>query len=179
VESRESGVPGADGVLTPSIEPEAFRLLARHFATGVTIVTALDASGDARGMTANSFASISLEPPLIAVAIDHDATIHPVMLGTPRFTVNILEAGQEALSRRFAEGLDDRFDGVRWTRSAGDHVVLAGALAHIECDKWAEVPAGDHTIFVGLVTGGSAAEEGQPLVHYRGGYGTTGARREA
>ena len=175
MESGQPGVPGADGVVidtvaTASIGPDDFRRLCGHFATGVTIVTAFDAAGAPFGMTANSFASVSLEPPLISVAVDHAATIHPAMRHAPRFAVNILDARQEALSRRFADGLADRFDGVAWQRSAEDHVILTATLAHLCCDKWAEVPAGDHTIFIGRVTGGATAEHGRPLLHYRGGY---------
>ena len=149
---------------------DTFRFLCGHFATGVTVVTTLDADGLPCGMTANSFASVSLDPPLISVAVDHTATIYPAMLAGERFTVNILDAGQEVLSRRFAAGLDDRFDGVPWRRSRDDQVIMAETLAHLCCDKWAEVPAGDHTIFIGRVADGGANEAGRPLVHYRGEY---------
>ena len=156
--------------MTSSIDPDNFRRLCGRFATGVAIVTTLDADGRPAGMTANSFASVSLDPPLVSVAIDHAAAIFPAMLAAARFTVNILEAQQEALSRRFAEGLSDRFDGVGWQRSAEAQVVLDGTLAHLRCERWAEVPAGDHTIFIGRVVGGEAADHGRPLLHYRGGY---------
>lgn len=154
----------------PSIDPDNFRRLCGRFATGVAIVTTLDADGLPAGMTANSFASVSLDPPLVSVAIDHAATIFPAMLDAARFVVNILEAQQEALSRRFADGLPDRFDGVGWRRTADEQVILDGTLAQLRCEKWAEVPAGDHTIFIGHVVGGEAAEHGHPLLHYRGGY---------
>ena len=146
-----------------------FRMLCGHFTTGVTIITTLDAAGHPAGMTANSFASVSLDPPLISVAVDHAATIYPAMRAGSHFTVNILEAGQESLSRRFAEGLADRFDGVTW-RNAEGHLIIADTLAHLCCEKWAEVPAGDHTIFIGQVVGGDANAHGKPLVHYRGNY---------
>jgi 3-hydroxy-9,10-secoandrosta-1,3,5(10)-triene-9,17-dione monooxygenase reductase component len=152
------------------VSADEFRRLCGHFATGVTIVTTFDAGGAPCGMTANSFASVSLDPPLVSVAIDHAATIYPAMLAASRFAVNVLEARQETLSRRFAEGLNDRFDGVGWERSPDDYVILAATLATLRCEKWAELPAGDHTIFVGRVTGGDVAEHGRPLLHYRGGY---------
>lgn len=154
-----------------TIAPDLFRHLCGHFATGVTIITTLDASGAPCGMTANSFASVSLDPPLVSVAVDHTAQIYPAMLAASHFAVNILESQQQPLSRRFAEGLEDRFDGVDWRRDAGDHVVLGGTLAYIACEKWAELPAGDHTIFIGRVTGGGANGTGKPLVHFRGEYG--------
>ena len=149
--------------------PDLFRTLAGHFTTGVTIVTTLDADGNPCGMTANSFASVSLDPPLISVAVDHAATIYPAMCAGSRFTVNILEAQQASLSRRFAESRDDRFDGVSW-HDAGGHAILADTLAYLCCEKWAAVVAGDHTIFIGRVTGGEHGEGGKPLVHYRGEY---------
>jgi flavin reductase (DIM6/NTAB) family NADH-FMN oxidoreductase RutF len=154
----------------PPISPSQFRLLCGRFATGVTIVTATDADGAPCGMTANSFASVSLEPPLISVAIDHAATIYPALQLATHFAVNILDSQQEALSRRFAEGLPDRFEGVGWHRDADAQVLLDGALAHLCCQKWASFPAGDHTVFIGRLTGGAVAEHGRPLLHYRGGY---------
>jgi 3-hydroxy-9,10-secoandrosta-1,3,5(10)-triene-9,17-dione monooxygenase reductase component len=150
--------------------PDMFRHLAGHFATGVTIITTLDANGNPCGMTANSFASVSLDPPLISIAVDHSATIFSAMLASRGFTVNILDASQEALSRRFAAGLDDRFEGVPWQRESDDQVIIAGTLAHLCCNKWAEIPAGDHTIFIGRVVDGGADEHRTPLVHYRGEY---------
>ena len=99
------------------------------------------------------------------------ATIYPVMHAGASFTVNILDSRQESLSRRFAEGLDNRFDGVPWHRT-DDQVILDGTLAHLSCDQWAEIPAGDHTIFVGRVTSGATSANGTPLVHYLGEYGS-------
>ena len=153
-----------------AIDPDDFRRLCGRFATGVAIVTTLDQAGEPAGMTATSFASVSLEPPLVSVAIDHAATIFPAMHDARLFAVNILEARQELLSRRFAESLPDRFNGVGWQRTGDGHVVLDGALAHLRCEKWAAIPAGDHTVFIGRVTGGDTAEHGSPLLHYRGGY---------
>ncbi|HEY3933269.1 MAG TPA: flavin reductase family protein [Gemmatimonadales bacterium] len=157
-------------ITAPPIDPDNFRRLCGRFATGVAVVTTIDVRGCPAGMTANSFASVSLDPPLVSIAVDHAAEIHPAMLAATRFTVNILEASQEALSRRFAAGLADRFDGVGWERSGDNDVILAGTLAHLSCEVWGQVAAGDHTIFIGRVTGGDAADHGRPLLHYRGGY---------
>lgn len=121
-------------------------------------------------MTANSVASVSLNPPLVSVCVDREADMHSTLLDAPVFVINILSVEQEALSRRFAIPDGDKFDGVGFHRIEGWLVVLDGILAHIECVRHAEVPAGDHTIFIGRVTGGSAAE-GHPLLYYRGGYG--------
>ena len=153
----------------PDIGPAEFRQLLGRFATGVTVVTALDAKGRPHGMTANSLSSISLDPPLILVAIEKIAVLHPVIIATNHFVINILEAGQETLSRRFARKDDDRFDGIGYARTTEGVPVLDGVLAHIECERWALHDAGDHTIVIGRVTGG-AVGEGRPLAYFRGGY---------
>ncbi|MES2124254.1 MAG: flavin reductase family protein [Gemmatimonadota bacterium] len=152
------------------MDPFEFRQLCGRFTTGVTVLTALDASGAPVGMTANSFASVSLDPPLISVAIELNASAHDPLIGAATFAVNILEAHQETLSRRFASGIPDRFEGVGWHRGLLDQVVLDGALAHVICEQWATLPAGDHTIVIGRVIGGAAADHGRPLLYYRGGY---------
>jgi 3-hydroxy-9,10-secoandrosta-1,3,5(10)-triene-9,17-dione monooxygenase reductase component len=154
----------------PWVDPYHFRNLCGRFATGVTIVTTTDATGEPAGMTATSFASLSLDPPLVSVNIGHDATIYPAICQATRFAINILEARQEALARRFAASLPQRFDGVGWQRSPDGDVLLDGALAQVCCVRWREFVAGDHTIFAGRVSGGSAAGHGSPLLHYRGGY---------
>ncbi|MEO5825090.1 MAG: flavin reductase family protein [Gemmatimonadales bacterium] len=147
-----------------------FRQLCGRFATGVTVVTTLDDAGQPAGMTANSFASVSLDPPLISVAVDKAASMYGAITAAQVFTVNILEAHQEALSRRFAAGLPDRFEGVGWHRGTDGQLVLDGVLAHLCCEKWQEFDAGDHTIVIGRVRFGASAEHGRPLLYYRGGY---------
>ena len=144
-----------------------------RFATGVTVLTVNGPGGRPLGMTASSLASVSLIPPLVSVCIDHEAELHDTILAAPVFVVNILESRQEALSRRFADRHEDRFDGIGYHRSPDGLVLLDGALAHIECDRFAEYPGGDHTIIIGRVIGGSTGE-GRPLLYYRGGYGSLG-----
>jgi flavin reductase (DIM6/NTAB) family NADH-FMN oxidoreductase RutF len=144
-----------------------------RFATGVTVLTVNGADDRPLGMTASSLASVSLVPPLVSVCVDHEAELHDTILASPVFVVNILESGQEALSRRFADRHEDRFDGVGYHRSPEGLVLLDGALAHIECNHFASLPGGDHTIIIGRVIGGSVAE-GRPLLYYRGGYGLLG-----
>ena len=122
-----------------------------------------------QGMTASSLASVSLHPPLVSVCIDHAAAMHDAIVASPVFVVNILESEQEALARRFADQHDDRFDGVGYHRSPEGLVLLDGALAHIECERYAVHPGGDHSIVLGRVIGGSTGE-GRPLLYYRGGY---------
>jgi flavin reductase (DIM6/NTAB) family NADH-FMN oxidoreductase RutF len=144
-----------------------------RFATGVTILTVNGPDGRPLGMTASSLASVSLVPPLISVCVDHSAELHDRIMEATVFVVNILEGSQEALSRRFADRHDDRFDGVGYHRSPEGLVLLDGALAHIECDRFASYPGGDHSIIIGRVIGGSTGE-GRPLLYYRGGYGSLG-----
>ncbi len=158
---------------TPDVDAARFRQLLGHFATGVTVLTTVTADGRPAGMTANSLASVSLEPPLLAVSIGHDATLHAALLGCTAFVVNVLEASQEAISRRFAGEHADRFDGVGYRLSDRGLVLLDGAHAHIECERHALFEAGDHTIVVGRVIGGGPGG-GRPLLYYRGGYAARG-----
>ncbi|MEO8480530.1 MAG: flavin reductase family protein [Gemmatimonadota bacterium] len=152
------------------MDPYRFRNLCGRFATGITIVTTFDAEDRPVGMTANSFASISLEPPLTSVAIDHAASAHSALLAARRWTINILEANQEALSRRFAAIEPDRFAGVGWQRGPDDSLRLDGVLAHLVCDRHETIETGDHTILIGRVIDGDAADHGRPLLYFRGGY---------
>ena len=147
-----------------------FRQLLGRFATGVTVITVSGEGGRPQGMTASSLASVSLHPTLVSVCIEHSAEMHDVIAAAPEFVVNILESGQEALSRRFADRHEDRFDGVGYHRSPEGLVLLDGALAHIECERYALYPGGDHSIVLGRVIGGSTGD-GRPLLYYRGGYG--------
>jgi flavin reductase (DIM6/NTAB) family NADH-FMN oxidoreductase RutF len=120
-------------------------------------------------MTANSLASVSLYPPLISVCVDHEAEMHGAILQVKQFAVNVLSSSQETLARRFADKHEDRFDGVGYHLTPDGLILLGGALAHIECQRYAEYPGGDHTIVVGRVIGGSTSK-GRPLLYYRGGY---------
>jgi flavin reductase (DIM6/NTAB) family NADH-FMN oxidoreductase RutF len=107
---------------------------------------------------------------LLLAAVDHANDMHAAMVGATHFVVNILAADQEALARAFAAETTNRFDGVGYRENRHGIPLLNGALAHIECAKHAEVPGGDHTVFVGLVTGGEVTER-RPLLYFRGDYG--------
>ena len=151
------------------MDPSQFRQLLGRFATGVTVLTVTTPQGYPLGMTANSLSSVSLRPPLISVCVDHEAEMHAAILTAREFVVNILSSPQETLARRFADQHEDRFDGIGYRLSPEGLVLLDGALAHIECIRQADYPAGDHTIVVGRVVGGATAD-GRPLLYYRGGY---------
>jgi flavin reductase (DIM6/NTAB) family NADH-FMN oxidoreductase RutF len=153
-----------------SVEPPLFRQLLGRFATGVTIVTTRAPGGDEPiGMTASSVASVSLDPPLVLVSVDRSHDMHAALEGASYFVLNVLATDQEALSRRFAADAPNRFGGVGFHPNKQGIAVLDGVVAHIECEKQAAIPAGDHTVFVGLVVGGSVTDR-RPLLYYRGGY---------
>lgn len=152
-----------------AIDGAVFRELCGRFPTGVVVITTTTDDGRPVGMTANSFTSVSLDPPLVSVNVDHQAAMHRHMAGAKRFAINVLESRQEALSRRFAEEHPDRFDGVGYRMSEGGLPLLDGALAVLECARHTAFEAGDHTIVIGEVTGGQVGE-GRPLLYYRGGY---------
>lgn len=151
------------------IDPFQFRQLLGRFATGVTILTVAAPDGRPLGMTANSLASVSLQPPLISVCVDHEAEMHDVILEAPEFVVNVLASHQEVLARRFSDKHEDRFDGIGYHLSPEGLILLDGILAHVVCEREATYPAGDHTIVLGRVVGG-ATGDGRPLLFYRGGY---------
>jgi flavin reductase (DIM6/NTAB) family NADH-FMN oxidoreductase RutF len=153
-----------------SIDSATFRSVLGRFVSGVTIVTARDARGGDHGMTASAFCSVSLEPPLVLVSIAHDANIHPVLLEQDELAVSILTVSQEAIARRFAEKLDNRFDGIGFIRGITGAPLIDGALATIEGRVVHRYSGGDHTIFVAEVLAASATID-EPLVYYRGGYG--------
>ncbi|MGV9779602.1 flavin reductase family protein [Streptosporangium sp. NPDC003464] len=140
-----------------------------QFATGVAVVTTATPAGERAGVTVNSFTSVSLDPPLVLWCLSRRAPSAPVFLGAGRFTVNVLAAGQDHLSRRFATPLPDKFAGVE-TRPCPDGVpVLAGTLAYFACRTVTTYDGGDHLIFIGEVERFQRSA-GEPLVFYSGGY---------
>jgi flavin reductase (DIM6/NTAB) family NADH-FMN oxidoreductase RutF len=151
-----------------AIDPDEFRAVLGRFASGVTVLTARHDDAD-HGMTVSAFCSVSLEPPLVLACVDKAAEMAGVLPKVEHFGVSILAEGQEALSRRFSELPAGRFDGVGFTRSERGLVLLADALAHLECRRVASHDAGDHVIHVGEVEW-AHSEQGRPLLYYRGGY---------
>jgi flavin reductase (DIM6/NTAB) family NADH-FMN oxidoreductase RutF len=132
-------------------------------------VTAIGPNGHPVGMTVNSLASVSLQPPLVLICIDREAEAHDTILDAREFVVNVLADEQEMLSRRFAEQHTDRFDGIGYGSSPRGLIVLDGVLAYFECRHYADYPGGDHTIILGEVVGGQV-HSARPLLFYRGGY---------
>jgi flavin reductase (DIM6/NTAB) family NADH-FMN oxidoreductase RutF len=140
------------------------------FATGVAIMTALDIDGRPAGLTVNSFASVSLDPPLILWSLRSDSRIIPAFQASPGFVVNVLAANQAQLSTRFAGGTEDKWANV--AHDAGIYGIprLAGVHAILECEKHARHFGGDHVIFVGRVVAVTIDAAAKPLVFYRGRY---------
>ena len=152
-----------------ALGPDEFRHVLGHFASGVTVITTWDVEGRPTGLTANAFTSVSLDPPLVLVCVDHKAQSYPAMQSSGRFAVNILAGGQEAISRRFAATGGDKFDGIAWGQGPAGLPLISGSLAFLECHTVHAYPGGDHTIFVGEVVA-VRAQAAEPLLYYRGKY---------
>ena len=153
------------------IAPDEFRHVLGHFATGVTVVTTLGTDDRPVGLTASSFTSVSLDPPLILVCVDDKAQCFGALRDAGRFAVNILHIDQEQLSRRFATTrIENKFEGVEYSMTEHRLPLLKEAHAHLECTTVSTHQAGDHTIFVGRVESARAGG-GHPLLYYRGKYG--------
>jgi flavin reductase (DIM6/NTAB) family NADH-FMN oxidoreductase RutF len=152
-----------------TIDQHAFRAVLGRFSSGVTVVTLVDAEGIDCGMTVSAFCSVSLDPPLVLICVDHAASIHASMSEAEDFTVNILSEGQEALARRFADPESDRFDGIGFTRGGNGTAILGDVLGYVQCKVATRYSTGDHDVIIGEVEEASASE-GRPLLYYRGGY---------
>lgn len=134
-----------------AIDPTELRRCLGAFVTGVTVITALDEDGQPIGMTANSFNSVSLDPPLIVWSLRTSAKIFPQYRRAPRFVVNILSEDQVAISNQFARPVNDRFEGVSTTAGIDGVPLIDGCAAYLECRTEATHPGGDHVIFLGRV----------------------------
>jgi flavin reductase (DIM6/NTAB) family NADH-FMN oxidoreductase RutF/DNA-binding IclR family transcriptional regulator len=152
-----------------SIDARELRRCLGQFVTGVTVVTTSDANGGLVGLTANSFSSVSLDPPLILWSQRLQAASHPAFRDADRFAINILASSQVEVSNRFGSPAGKRFEGLAITRGLGDVPLINGCAAYLECRKEAMYPGGDHVIFVGrverLVVSGTA-----PLAFGQGKY---------
>ena len=154
-------VPGPDTV-------HDFRTALSRFATGVTVVTCQSDIGPL-GMTVNSFASVSLEPPLVLWSPARSSSRHGAFVSADRFVIHILGADQADTCQQFTKTGHD-FTGLELTTSEGGAPLIAGCLAHFECSRFATHEAGDHTIIVGRVEA-AAAKHGAPLVFAGGAFG--------
>lgn len=140
-----------------------------QYPTGVTVVTTRAADGRPVGLTVNSFASLSLDPPLLLWSLANRSPNRGVFRGCSRFAVNVLAGEQDALALRFANpGLVDKFDQVPLAGGADEPPLLAGALAHFVCSARDALEAGDHTLFIGRVERYHSRPDAAPLLFHRG-----------
>jgi flavin reductase (DIM6/NTAB) family NADH-FMN oxidoreductase RutF len=156
-----------------SLSPAEYRKAMGSFATGVTIIT-LDLQGEVHGMTANAFASVSLDPLLLLVCVDHSAETHAHLHAKKRFGVNILAEQQRVISQYYARPVHtheraEQEAGARFDRTEHGTPILHGALAYLECRLQSAQVAGDHTIFIAQVED-VVVREGEPLLFFRGKY---------
>ena len=140
-----------------------------QFATGVTVVTTRDASGQPLGLTVSAFCSVSLEPPLVLVCIDHRSEANRGLRESGLFGVSVLGEHQEEVSRRFAAPGADKLEGFAFLDGPHGLPLVPGAVAHLECSVRSFHDEGDHAVWVGEVLG-AAAQPGRPLIHHGGGY---------
>ncbi len=152
-----------------SIDQARFREVLGHFATGVTIVTAMEDEGPV-GFTCQAFSALSLDPPMVVLAPAKSSTSWPKIAQAGSFCVNILESKQEALCRSFAVSGVDKFAGVGWTPASSGAPLLTGSLAWVDCEVELIHDAGDHELVLGRVHD-LGVGEGTPLVYYRSGFG--------
>lgn len=147
------------------------------FATGVTVVTTRQEDGTPRGFTANSFTSVSLDPPMLLVCVAKTAHSCPAFTVAPHFAVNILAENQKSLSGLFASRAPDKFEQTAWRAGVAGMPVFDASLAHFVCSREKVVDAGDHVILLGRVIG-HAMGQGQPLGYFRGTYFSAGTEQD-
>jgi flavin reductase (DIM6/NTAB) family NADH-FMN oxidoreductase RutF len=141
-----------------------------NFTTGVCLVTALDGAGEAQAITANSFSSVSLDPPLVLWSLQNNSEVFDIFATPRHFAICVLTAAQEALSVRYSQPGGHRLAPEHFSPGENGAPVIADALAVFECELAATHEGGDHTIIVGRVSRFAAEASGEPLVFYRGGY---------
>ncbi|MDO5624660.1 MAG: flavin reductase family protein [Pseudomonadota bacterium] len=152
----------------PAFTALQFRAALGMFATGVTIVTARTAAGAPVGLTANSFNSVSVSPPLVLWSLSQrSASLHAFSTGT-HYAINVLAADQQALATRFATPALDRFEGVAWRPGVAGAPLIEGAAAHFECFNKSRYVEGDHVIFVGQVEHCDHMPGASPLLFHGG-----------
>lgn len=166
----ERAIDGAGAsVDRESMDSEAFRDVIGRFASGVTVVTAVD-HGRGYGTTASAVSSLCLEPPMLLVCMNRESATGRAMARVGRFAVNILGEEQSALARRFARKGHDTFSDLNTALGPSGQLLLDGALAHLECRVVRVISEGTHQIFLSSVTYASGAA-GRPLAYFRGRFG--------
>lgn len=167
IERRAPRVPGE---YRAGSDPRTLRDALGCFATGITIITAMGSDGQPIGLTANSFTSVSLDPPLLLVCIARSAGSAETLEVTNHFAVNVLQIGQQPASNKFASRGGDRFAGTPWMLGSTGVPVLIGSLGTFECARHAVHDGGDHFILVGRVVSATFEPSRDPLLYFRGKY---------
>jgi 3-hydroxy-9,10-secoandrosta-1,3,5(10)-triene-9,17-dione monooxygenase reductase component len=152
-----------------TIEPQELRRVMGHFATGVTVITTKDQQGAPNGLTANAFMSLSLDPPLVLISVDKNATCYACFEPSNGFTVNFLSEEQEEISKRFATKGIDKFSGLQWRPGGNGAAIIDGVIGYVECQVTERYDGGDHTIVVGEILNASATGD-RPLLFFKGKY---------
>lgn len=147
-----------------------FRRALGQFPTGVTVITALADSGEPVGMTASSFNTVSLDPPLLLWSVDRDGQSASTFIEAKHFAVNVLSESQIELSNRFAATAEDRFAGLPWRKGVGGSPLLESCAAVFECKTWNVYEGGDHMIIVGEVLNYEYDALSSPLAFSQGNY---------
>jgi flavin reductase (DIM6/NTAB) family NADH-FMN oxidoreductase RutF len=153
-----------------ALDPRDFRNALGTFATGVTIITAVADDGKPYGLTCNSFASVSINPPLVLWSLGMYSQGLPIFQNASHFTVNVLGVSQQALAMTFAKSGVDRFAGVNWKPGLGKAPVIEGCVAYFQCRAANRYYGGDHVIFLGAVEA-YAYNKQEPLLFLSGGFG--------
>lgn len=162
----------------PALDARRLRDAFGAFMTGVTIVATRDAAGAPRGFTANSFTSVSLDPPLLLVCVGRSASSAPVFAAAPGFAVSVLAEAQQSAAMAFASKSADRFAAVRWRESAQGWPIIEDASAWFDCVVHDRVAAGDHDVLIGRVVDFDVSAR-NGLGYARGGFFTLGAAQAA
>jgi 3-hydroxy-9,10-secoandrosta-1,3,5(10)-triene-9,17-dione monooxygenase reductase component len=164
-------MPGPSRLRAAPLDTWDFRQAVGAFTTGVTVVTTCDDSGERYGLTANSFASVSLDPPLVLFCVDNRAPSLQGFIKSQHFAINVLASDQEDIAKRFARRSEDKFAGLNWRVGIFGAPLLDRCIAHIECRFEHSLPSGDHAIVIGRVHR-VKVYAGEPLTFHRSQFGT-------
>ena len=160
---------------TRDVDAAQFRQALSQFATGVTVITTRLADGSFRGLTASSFNSVSLDPPLVLWSLGNAANSLPIFSGNSHYVINVLGADQAHLAQRFSRRTDNPFGDIEYELSRTGQPILKGVSAWFECHNRSRYPEGDHVIFVGEVEECSAHPQAS-LVFHGGQFSSTGGK---
>ncbi|SAK97005.1 flavin reductase domain-containing protein [Caballeronia hypogeia] len=169
---RASAVKGGGATKDASNLPsdrQLFRAVAGSWAAGVAVITSIDAAGAPHGLTMTAVSSLSIDPQQFLISVAETSETLRAIRESNVFCINMLESRQEEVSRRFATKTPDKFDGVAYTSLPSGAPLIDEALAYVECEVVQMFKSGDHQLIVGAVLG-LATFDGEPLLHYRGGY---------